>query len=379
MSLKQGKIIEKFFCDTSSDEAKQRIMNLINQYTRKELCWDDVYVFPITLCDNEIDRDTERFTVESLNRLSDLFKGKTVITDHEWKSDNQVARIFELSVERVDGRRTKAGDDLYRLNALAYMVRNPKSEPLISEIDAGIKKEVSVGCACGKATCSICGEDFYFGEKCFHRKGEVYDGKTCFVELENPMDAYEVSFVAIPAQKEAGVQKQYDKNKEEKEKMFKYSESLKEYGIDEETFKKFDLESEKVEEVAKFVKGEQGKEYISKSDVKEALGEEKSPEEVLKLAKEAKQNKADAEKYVKLFNATVEDALKEGVKAKGESFDSERWKKILNSFSVEEVRGQAEEWHGEAEKQFNAGGRVSEPGIGSSFDGRKLSEKDINF
>lgn len=379
MSLKAGKILKKSFCDTSSDEAKQRIMNLINQHTRKELCWDDVYVFPVTLCDNDIDRDTERFTLESLNRLSDLFVGKTMITDHEWKSDNQVARVFETSVDRVDGKKTSAGDDLYRLNALVYMVKNPKNEALISEIDAGIKKEVSVGCSCGKSTCSICGEDFFFGEKCFHRKGEVYDGKTCFVELENPLDAYEVSFVAIPAQKEAGVQKQYDKNKEEKLKMFKYNESLKEYGIDEETFKGFEVESEKVEQIAKSVKVEKPEEYISKSAVKEALGEEKKPEEVLQLAKEAEQYKSDADKYTKLFNATVDDALKEGVKAKGESFDSERWRKILNSFSFDEVKGQMEEWHGEAEKQFNAGQRASEPGVGKSFDGRKLNENDINF
>ncbi len=154
---------------------------------------------------------------------------------------------------------------------------------------------------------------------------------------------------------------------------------LKEYGIDEETFKGFEVESEKVEQIAKSVKVEKPEEYISKSAVKEALGEEKKPEEVLQLAKEAEQYKSDADKYTKLFNATVDDALKEGVKAKGESFNSERWRKILNSFSFDEVKGQMEEWHGEAEKQFNAGQRASEPGVGKSFDGRKLNENDINF
>lgn len=379
MNLKAGKILKSSLYDTSSDESKQRIMSLINQYTRKELSWEDVYVFPVTLCDNDIDRDTERFTLESLNRLSDLFIGKTMITDHEWKSDNQVARIFETSVDRVDGKKTSAGDDLYRLNALAYMVNNDKNKSLISEIDAGIKKEVSVGCSCGKATCSICGEDYFWSDKCFHQKGEVYDGRTCYVELENPLDAYETSFVAIPAQKEAGIQKQYDKNKEEKPKMFKYNESLKDYGINEETFKGFEVESEKVEQIVKSVKVEKPEEYISKEAVKEALGEEKKPEEILALAKEAEKYKSDAGKYAKLFNETVEDALKEGIKAKGESFNSERWRKILNGFSFEEVKGQMEEWHGEAEKQFNAGGRSSEPASGKFFDGRKLNENDINF
>ena len=40
---------------------------------------------------------------------------------------------------------------------------------------------------------------------CQHRKGEVYDGKLCWWELEEAVDAYEWSFVAVPAQRDAGV------------------------------------------------------------------------------------------------------------------------------------------------------------------------------
>ncbi len=36
-------------------------------------------------------------------------------------------------------------------------------------------------------------------------KGQVYDGKLCFMELREPADAYEWSFVAVPAQRKAGV------------------------------------------------------------------------------------------------------------------------------------------------------------------------------
>ena len=38
-------------------------------------------------------------------------------------------------------------------------------------------------------------------------KGEVYDGQSCCVILKEPMDAYEFSFVAVPAQRDAGVLK----------------------------------------------------------------------------------------------------------------------------------------------------------------------------
>ena len=52
----------------------------------------------------------------------------------------------------------------------------------------------------GRSVCSICGSDY---GSCGHRKGESYDGQVCCAILQEPMDAYEFSFVAVPAQKKA--------------------------------------------------------------------------------------------------------------------------------------------------------------------------------
>ena len=71
-------------------------------------------------------------------------------------------------------------------------------------IDGGILREVSVGCAMGKALCSICGQEY---GTCCHRKGETYEGEVCICELHDPVDAYEMSFVAVPAQPGSGVTK----------------------------------------------------------------------------------------------------------------------------------------------------------------------------
>ena len=76
------------------------------------------------------------------------------------------------------------------------------AEEIIADIEAGIKKEVSVGCAMGLAVCSVCGGEY---GTCGHQKGEHYDGQLCCVILREPMDAYEFSFVAVPAQRDAGV------------------------------------------------------------------------------------------------------------------------------------------------------------------------------
>lgn len=183
-------------------------MELINSYSRKELTEEDVYIFTVTLCDNDIDRDFERFTKETLDGLCELFLGKTGIFDHNMKAEGQSARIFKTWVEEVPEKKTADGEAYFRLKARAYMVRTENNKALIDEIDGGIKKEVSVGCAVEKVTCSVCGADMKT-HSCEHVKGRTYSGRLCFGILTEPYDAYEWSFVAVPSQREAGVTKAF--------------------------------------------------------------------------------------------------------------------------------------------------------------------------
>lgn len=168
----------------------------INAIARGTLAAEEVYVFSVRLCDDRVDRDGERFTPEALRALAPMFVGKTGIVDHNWSADRQVARVFDCACECADG-------ETYLL-AWAYMLRSEKNAELIREIEGGIRREVSVGCAMGAARCSICGEEY---GACSHRKGETYGGRVCCVELGEPIDAYEFSFVAVPAQPRAGVVK----------------------------------------------------------------------------------------------------------------------------------------------------------------------------
>lgn len=117
----------------------------------------------------------------------------------------KAARLYRTEVVREPERLTQAGDGYCWLKGWAYMVRTPDNQGLIAEIEGGIKKEVSVGCAVKRAVCSICGAER--GQSCGHKPGEVYDGAQCFFQLEEAVDAYEFSFVAVPAQPRAGVVK----------------------------------------------------------------------------------------------------------------------------------------------------------------------------
>ena len=84
----------------------ERELELINSYTRSPLSAEDVYLFTLTLCDNEVDRDFERFSTESLAALGELFIGKTGISDHSMRSGDQRARIFRTYIEKNPQKKT---------------------------------------------------------------------------------------------------------------------------------------------------------------------------------------------------------------------------------------------------------------------------------
>ena len=168
----------------------------INRFSKTPLSAEKVYCFSVRLCDDLPDRDFERFDSAALPKLAELFRGKTGIVDHDWSSQNQIARIFDTEVCHEQGASY--------VRAWCYMLRTEKNTDLIADIEGGIKKEVSIGCAVGRVTCSLCGCGY---GTCEHHKGSQYNGELCLAVLSEPVDAYEFSFVAVPAQKEAGVLK----------------------------------------------------------------------------------------------------------------------------------------------------------------------------
>ena len=182
---------------------------VINTYTRREFKAGELYTFPVVLCDNEADRDGERFSLSAIEKLSQLFVGKTGVLNHDVKAQNQTARIYSCRVEKDGSRRTSCGETYTRLLGMAYMPKTNGNSDFITELDSGIKKEVSVGCAVSKVTCSVCGADLK-NSRCEHERGKTYGGVVCCAVLDEPTDAYEWSFVAVPAQREAGVIKTYD-------------------------------------------------------------------------------------------------------------------------------------------------------------------------
>ena len=178
--------------------ADEQELAAINRHTLRELSAEEVFTFSLAACDNQIDRDDERFSDATLHELAQMYPGKPVLLDHNWSAKDQSGRVYAAEVREDE---TRAG--VKRLILRCFVPRLEATKDFIEAIETGLKKECSVGCAVKHRKCSICGEDYY--ESCLHIRGQEYNGQRCHVVLEGAADAYEVSMVAVPAQKEAGI------------------------------------------------------------------------------------------------------------------------------------------------------------------------------
>lgn len=212
----------------SNLEISDKELALINKFSLEPLKSDEIFTFKLIMGDNELDdRNYEPFNLNALKDLKKLYVGKTVIKDHRRRSDNQIARVYDTELKMSEnGKLTGAGEIYTQLIAKCYMIKTNSNADLISEIKAGIKKEVSTGCQPKHAYCSICGLD-NTKSYCSHYWGKEYDTnegkKVCYFTLDGAKEAYEVSFVAVPAQPRAGTTKNYkvDSLKEDNETLIK--------------------------------------------------------------------------------------------------------------------------------------------------------------
>lgn len=209
-------VVEGLICKSASVESQEvteQDLRKINKFTLSPLKSEDVFTFKLVMGDNEIDdRNFEPFNLNALKDLQKLYIGKTMIKDHSRKSDNQIARVYDTELIQDENKLTGAGEIYTKLIAKCYMIKTEKNADLIAEIMAGIKKEVSTSCRAKHAYCSICGTD-NMKSYCSHYWGREYetkDGKKlCYFTLDGAKEAYEVSFVAVPAQPRAGTTKNY--------------------------------------------------------------------------------------------------------------------------------------------------------------------------
>lgn len=198
------------FAPIPSDEDYEIIKGMMGA---EEIPKEELYVYKVLLCDNMVDRDSERFTHKSLERIRDLYVGKVGIKDHSPTAENIHSRIYKTELVVDESRHNDVGDSYEYVLGYAYTINNEENKAFINEIRGGLRKEVSVGLSNKSLICSICGEEME-SEGHQHVEGETYDDEVCIGLIDDVDDVYEFSFVAIPSQRKAGIIKAFNKKEE---------------------------------------------------------------------------------------------------------------------------------------------------------------------
>lgn len=205
-----------------SDEQLEKI----NQFTQTPKTAEDVICFSTLSCNDQIDRDLDRFTTECVNefaKLPDPFSpvGKGFMVSHDY-TKLPVGTVFDADTKTIDGVRHLTND--------VFMPNTEQYKNFIENLDFGIYRFVSVGVMLGESACSVCAspmfESRFFGNFCWcadagHEKGLYYDPNSdeeddwgwalpveegtkgavlCTRDLFSPTDFYELSQVFLGAQ-----------------------------------------------------------------------------------------------------------------------------------------------------------------------------------
>lgn len=165
---------------------------------------DDDYTFTVKLCDNEIDDDNERFSSQCLKQMAEMFVGK-----YGCIGETRIAKIVSTEIVTDENKWATFYERHRWIKATATIPRINETEKLIEQIERGEKQKISVACSVNTKICSICGDT---SGNCYHKPGEYYSGKLCYMTLNNPQEVYEWAFVdpTKTVEKESGMDNHID-------------------------------------------------------------------------------------------------------------------------------------------------------------------------
>ena len=108
---------------------------IIKEYVSSDTTIDDIFVYKLKLCDNEIDRDLEQFSTDCLYDIASLFKGKVGVYDHDWQSSKIHSRIYKAYPVTIEDKFNTQGEPYTYVEAFAYTTK--ENIDLINDIKKG--------------------------------------------------------------------------------------------------------------------------------------------------------------------------------------------------------------------------------------------------
>lgn len=267
-----------------------------------EVTPEQLYIFTLHMCNNEIDSDFDRLTPEFLTQFAEHINAGTapLIKDHMWSSDGQIGRVYRAEV-LSDGVNS-LGETFTYVLGYAYVAADSE---IVPRVKLGLLSEVSVGFDGSGYSCSVCGSGVLsYDYQCpnGHTFGSTHEDTPIYRNVDRCLAALECSFVPVPAQEGAEIQNKSDKKEGRR---VKKSEFLKILGLkskkaeedvtetvaedtpttDEEETKAEEVEEVKEETSEEEAPAEEDDPEVSIADLVSAIAELKQSVEELKSAK----------------------------------------------------------------------------------------------
>lgn len=189
---------EASFDQTRAIEISADDLAKIQRFALTELKAEDLAVFRMNLCNDQIDRHASRFPKEELEAINRMIVGKPTMVNHDMNALPR-GRFFDSRMAKgsTGPHSISEAKGALFVQPSTYMLREPENESFIRNIEAGIYSGTSIGFAFDRPECSVCGCDL---RECAHWPGEEYDGEACHYIMHGVSDVFEGSIVPLGSQ-----------------------------------------------------------------------------------------------------------------------------------------------------------------------------------
>ncbi len=170
-------------------QAGDATMAAINALALKALTPDDVAVFSLDICNDQIDKHHSRFPHDELTRINAMIPGRPFMERHDLRGTLPRGTFFRSQLASHDGMLSVRPD--------VFMLRTEENKDFIANIEGGVYRETSIGIAFMRPECSICGKDI---RECRHIPGRDYDGAMCHYVMHDVREVIEGSIVPAGSQ-----------------------------------------------------------------------------------------------------------------------------------------------------------------------------------
>jgi hypothetical protein len=161
----------------------------VNRFALRSLARDEVALFTLDLCHNEIDRHFSRFPDEELETIDRLVPGRPLMERHDLHNSLPRGTFYRSRLHREDARMSVRPD--------VYVLRTESNAEFIRNIEGGVYRETSIGFSFQTPECSVCQHDL---RTCDHVPGRSYGDATCHYVMRQVLEVIEGSVVPTGSQ-----------------------------------------------------------------------------------------------------------------------------------------------------------------------------------